>query len=59
MTDFILAAEFTNGSKTRSPSLAINQIVNGHRHNVELVQVTGKVQARQIAKARGATPWNF
>ena len=55
----ILAAEFTVGSARRGPVLTINRIVNGHWHNVETVDVADKRQARRIATARGATPWNF
>lgn len=55
----ILAAEYTEGSKTRGPVLTINQIVNGRRHCVEIIEVSGKVQARRNAVARGAKPWNF
>jgi hypothetical protein len=58
-TPAILAAEFTAGSTARGPVLAINQIVNGRRHNVETVNVADKRQARRIATARGLTPWNF
>ncbi len=56
---FPLAAEFTQGSKTRSPLLTLNYIVNGRRHTAEIVEVADKRQARRIATARGAQPWNF
>lgn len=55
----VLAAEYTNGSKARGPVLTINQIVNGRRHCVEIIDVSGKIQARREATARGAKCWNF
>lgn len=39
--------------------LDINYVGNGQRQTVETVAVGGKVEARRIAAARGATPWNF
>jgi hypothetical protein len=54
-----LAAEYTNGSKTRSATLNLNRIVDGHRTPVIGFNVTGKREARQIAKQYNAQPWNF
>lgn len=55
----VLAAEYTNGSKTRSPTLNLNRIIDGHRTRVISFNVATKREARQIAKAYMATPWNF
>lgn len=55
----ILAAEYTNGGKTRPATLRLNRIIDGHRTPVIGFNVTGKREARQIAKQYGATPWNF
>lgn len=44
----------------RQPIIDVVEIHNGQRHFVEQARpVTGKREARQIAKAIGATPWNF
>lgn len=59
MTDTVLAAEYTTGSKRYPPTLYINQITGGRRSNVVAYNVTGKREARQLAKQHGATPWNF
>ena len=58
-TQPILAAEFTNKSKTHPAELTINKIVNGRREAMFWTQVSGKREARKIAAERGATPWNF
>lgn len=39
--------------------LDINEIEYGQRFTRETIAVSGKVEARRIAKARAATPWNF
>jgi hypothetical protein len=55
----VLAAEFTKGG-ARSPStLDLNRIIDGHRTRVISFNVASKREARQIAKAYMATPWNF
>jgi O6-methylguanine-DNA--protein-cysteine methyltransferase len=59
MAQAIIAAEYTNGSKTRLPTLAITRIENGQRTYLETHDVIGKREARAVAKALGATPWNF
>ena len=59
MADIIRAAEYTNGSKRRSPCLTLNVIANGQRHAVMNVDVAGKREARAIAQEHGYTPWNF
>jgi hypothetical protein len=55
----IIAAEFTNGSKRRSPSLDITRIHNGERRVLHTVQVDSRRHARKVAAEHGATPWNF
>ena len=55
----VLAAEFTNGSKTRSATLNINRIVDGRRSPVIGFNVSSRREARQIAKQYGAVLWNF
>ena len=57
----ILAAEYTVGSKTRSPMLSINSIdaALGQRTPISTHEVSGKREARAIARTLGATPWNF
>ena len=54
-----IAAEYTNGSKTRHPTLDIVRIQNGQRDWLLTLSVAGKVEARKLAKAHGAKPWNF
>ena len=55
----VLAAEYTSGSKRYPATLYLNRIVNGRRSNVIAFNVSGKREARQLAKQYGATPWNF
>jgi acyl-CoA thioesterase len=55
----ILAAEYTVGSKRYPPTLYINRITNGRRSSVAAFTVSGKREARQLAKQQGAEPWNF
>jgi len=55
----ILAAEYTVGSKRYPPTLYINRITNGRRSSVAAFTVSGKREARKLAKQQGAEPWNF
>ena len=55
----ILAAEYTNGSKTRPATLHLNRIIDGHRTPFMGFNVASKREARGLAKRYGATPWNF
>lgn len=55
----VLAAEFTVGSKRVGPTLTLNRIANGRREFVQTFKVANKREARALAKAYGATPWNF
>lgn len=54
-----LAAEYTNGTAKISPMLFITKIENGQREYVNGYSVSGKREARQLAKQYGAQPWNF
>ena len=55
----MIEAHFTNGSKARAAELAIARTENGHREWLSRQTVAGKTEARKLAKAAGATPWNF
>ena len=52
-------AHFTSGSKTCPAELAIAHTANGVRVWMSRQAVAGKAEARKLAKAHGATPWNF
>ncbi len=53
------AADFTNGSKTRSATLTFYTIANGCRTFCGQQSVADKREARKVAKSLGYTPWNF
>ena len=55
----ILAAEYATGTNKYPPTLYINRIENGRRSSVAAFTVSGKREARQLAKQQGAEPWNF
>lgn len=55
----VLAAEYTAPSKKQSAYVDINVIANGTRTHQSSHAVAGKAAARKLAKALGATPWNF
>jgi hypothetical protein len=55
----VLAAEFTSRGRGVPATLTLNRIIDGHRSKVLAFNVTGKREARQLAKQYGATPWNF
>jgi hypothetical protein len=57
--DTVLAAEYTTGTNKYPPTLYINRIANGRRSNVAAFTVSGKREARQLAKQQGAVCWNF
>ena len=59
MTDSILAAEYTSGTNRYPPTLYINRIADGRRSNVAAFTVTGKREARKLAKQHNAVEWNF
>ena len=53
----MIEAHFTTG---KQPTVCIAQTVNGNRVWIaERIAVAGKREARTIAKAHGAMPWNF
>ena len=52
----MLEAHYTTG---KQPTVCIALTINGYRNWLDTVPVTGKREARKIAIARGATPWNF
>ena len=51
-----LAAEYTQG---KQPTLCLNYIFDGRRTKVIAFNVSGKREARVLAKTYNATPWNF
>ena len=55
----VIAAEYTTGTNRYPPTLYINSIVDGRRTKIIAFNVSGKREARQLAKQYGATPWNF
>jgi hypothetical protein len=55
----VLAAEYTKGGARGPSTLDLNRIIDGHRTRVVSFNVASKREARQIAKAYMATPWNF
>ena len=55
----VLAAEFTSRGRGAPATLTLNRIIDGHRSKVLAFNVTGKREARQLAKQYRATPWNF
>jgi hypothetical protein len=55
----VIAAEYTSGTNRYPATLYINKIVDGRRTNITAFNVSGKREARQLAKQYGATPWNF
>ena len=52
----MLEAHYTTG---KQPTLAFAVTTNGRRDWLDTVPVSGKREARKLAVARGATPWNF
>jgi hypothetical protein len=55
--DAVIAAEFYK-SRTGA-TLVFNRIHNGQRTQLTEVPVADKREARRLAVANGATPWNF
>lgn len=55
----ILAAEYTTRGRGLPATLYINRIIDGRRSNVIAFNVSGKREARQLAKRYGALCWNF
>ena len=55
----ILAAEYTTRGRGLPATLYINRIIDGRRSNVIAFSVSGKREARGLAKQYGAECWNF
>lgn len=55
----IYAADFTNGTKTRSATLTFYSIADGRRTFISSRSVGDKREARKAAKSLGFTAWNF
>ena len=55
----ILAAEFTSRGRNAPAVLDLTRIIDGHRTRVIAFRVSGKREARQLAKQYGAQPYNF
>jgi hypothetical protein len=55
----ILAAEFTSRGRNVPATVYLTRIVGGHRTHLIGFNVSGKREARQLAKQYGAKPWNF
>ena len=54
-----MEAHYTNGSKTRPATLDFAFTTNGNRVWLSSHRVSGKAEARKLAKQQNATPWNF
>lgn len=52
----MLEAHYTTG---KQPTVCFSLTINGYRNWLDTVPVAGKREARKLAVARGATPWNF
>jgi hypothetical protein len=52
----MLEAHYTTG---KQPTVCFVLTINGYRNWLDTVAVAGKREARKLAVARGATPWNF
>lgn len=55
----VLAAEYCVAGRGRPAKLTINRIAAGRRSFISSHEVSGKREARAVAKTLGATPWNF
>ena len=52
----MIEARYTTG---KQPTLALAVTTNGQRAWLNTIAVAGKREARKVAAAHGATPWNF
>jgi hypothetical protein len=60
MTQPTIAAEYYDGGKRAGKFVDIVQIGNGWRKALKgPFPVSGKREARKVAAAHNATPWNF
>jgi hypothetical protein len=55
----ILAAEFTSRGRNVPATVRLTRIVDGRRTHLIGFNVSGKREARQLARQYGAKPWNF
>jgi hypothetical protein len=55
----IRAADYWTGSKRKPATVDLYEIRGGRRGDAETIVVSGKGEARRIAKERGFKPWNF
>ena len=55
----VTAAEYYQKSGAKPAVLHINKIVDGYRTLLAGFNVSGKAEARRLAKRYGAIPWNF
>ncbi|WLJ71053.1 hypothetical protein [Sphingomonas phage Kimi] len=42
-----------------APNSCVGSLRNARREHIETIEVSGKREARKIAKERNARPWNF
>jgi len=54
-----MEAHYTNGTKIHPATLEISITTNGNRVWIASHKVSGKIEARKLAKQQNATPWNF
>jgi hypothetical protein len=56
----IIAADYCSGGQNAHATLDIYTIAGGRRGSVlKTFEVSGRREARKIAVANNATPWNF
>lgn len=55
----MLIAEYCNGSKKTGPFMTVSDLTNGQKLGQTTVNVKDKREARKLALAQGAKPWNF
>jgi hypothetical protein len=58
-TSPVIEAHYTNGSARWSASVQIAERICGERTWLRQIPVSGKRDARKVAKQHNATPWNF
>ena len=58
-TSPVIEAHYTNASGRWSASVQIAKRVRGERTWLCQIPVSGKREARKVAAAHNATPWNF
>lgn len=58
-TSPVIEAHYTNGSARKPATVFIASRTIGQRRWTHEIAVTGKREARKVAKQHNATPWNF